>query len=329
MLQHQMTEPEMTVEEFLPIRDLVHEKSGMFFDENKLYLVRNRLVRRLTSLGINSFRDYFYHVKYDNSQVEFNHLMDALTNNETSFYRNEPQLLSFSDEVLPEIKKRKLDNGESKNLRIWSAGCSTGEEPYTLAILIAEKFGSREGWNIEIMANDISEEALKRSRRGEYSGITLRNVRPGILATYFDKHDGLYRVKPNIKAMVKFAHLNLNDQIKMSINTNFDVIFCRNVMIYFSEEAKKKLVRSYYNALRPGGYLYVGHSESLHGISKAFKLVYLKNALVYCKENVAEHKPINRQQSETKTNDSNIDTKPSGSARAFDLLSKVRTADAV
>lgn len=328
MLEHQTTEPEMTIDEFTQIRDLVHEKSGMFFDENKLYLVRNRLVRRLASLGINSFKDYFYHVKYDNSQVEFNHLMDALTNNETSFFRNEPQLLSFSDEVLPEIKKRKIDNGEPRNLRIWSAGCSTGEEPYTLAILIAEKFGSTEGWNIEIMANDISEEALKRSRRGEYSGLTLRNVKPTLLARHFEKHGDAYRIKPDIKGLVKFAHLNLNDQIKMSINTNFDVIFCRNVMIYFSEEAKKKLVRSYYNALRPGGYLYVGHSETLHGISKAFKLVYLKNALVYSKEYVPDGKPSNRQ-STTTINNSNIDSKPSGSARAFDLLSKVRTAGAV
>lgn len=329
MLQHQTTEPDMTVEEFTQIRDLVHEKSGMFFDENKLYLVRNRLVRRLASLGISSFRDYFYHVKYDNSQIEFNRLMDALTNNETSFFRNEPQLLSFSDEVLPEIKKRKTEKGEPKNLRIWSAGCSTGEEPYTLAMLIAEKFGSTEGWNIEIMANDISEEALRRSRRGEYSGITLRNVKPATLATHFEKHGDNYRIKPNIKGMVKFAHLNLNDQIKMSINTNFDVIFCRNVMIYFSEQAKKTLVRSYYNALRPGGYLYVGHSESLHGISKAFKLVYLKNALVYCKEYVGDRKSTINQNNTTTINDSDIDTNTSGSSRAFDLLSKVRTAGAV
>ena len=323
------TEPELTRDEFLMIRDFIHEKCGIYFPENKMYLVTNRLCRRMAELGIKSYRDYFYQVKYDASLVEFNQLMNLITTNETSFFRNEPQLLSFSDEVLPLLIQQKQAEKGIKTIRIWSAGCSTGEEPYTLAVIILERLKSLVGWNVEIIANDISEQVLQKARQGEYNGITLRNLKPDLLNKYFTKHGDNYRVNNDIRALVKFSHLNLNDPVKVTMNANFDTVFCRNVMIYFSDEVKVALVRNFYNALRPGGYFYIGHSETLHGVSKAFKLVYFKNALVYHKEAVGTAAtsatsgvmtPVRSAVSTgvTLTNAGN------STARALDLLSKLK-----
>ncbi len=312
-------ELDMSPEEFRMIRDFILERSGIFFAENKMYLVKNRLSKRMADLQMKSVRDYFYHVKYDLSMREFNALMDLVTTNETSFYRNEPQLLSFSDEVLPLLVTEKLQEKGLKTIRIWSAGCSTGEEPYTLAMIILEKLGSLAGWNVEIIANDISEQVLQKARQGEYSGITLRNVRPDVLQRFFTKSGETYKIKSEVKALVKFSHMNLNDPRKLSMLGNMDVVFCRNVMIYFSDDVRKQLVRGFYNILRPGGYLYIGHSETLHGISKAFKLVYFKNALVYQKE--AQTAP-NAPQT-TRVNVAAAGA-AGGASRALDLLSKIK-----
>ena len=314
---------EMTLEEFQMIRDFIHEKSGIFFAENKMYLVKNRLQKRMAELDMKTMRDYFYHVKYDVSQAEFNRLMVLMTTNETSFYRNEPQLLCFSDEVLPLLIEEKRKNRATQSIRIWSAGCSTGEEPYTLAMLILDRLAGAAGWTIEIIANDISEDVLARARRGEYNGITLRNVKPEKLDKYFTKVGEIYRVKPEVKALVKFSQINLNEDRKVAMLGNFDAVFCRNVMIYFSDDVKKRLVRGFFNALRPGGYFYIGHSETLHGISKAFKLVYFKNALVYRKEANETAIPAATTSQAAATMGAAAGA-AGGAARAMDLLSKIK-----
>ena len=327
MLTSSATEPEMTAEEFSMIRDFIHEKSGIFFAENKMYLLKNRLIKRMGELEIKSYRDYFYHVKYDTSLVEFKELMNLVTTNETSFFRNEPQLLSFSAEVLPLLIKAKTEGQEPKSIKIWSAGCSTGEEPYTLAMMIMERLGNLPGWKVEVIANDISEQVLQRARKGEYSGITMRNVKPTILNRFFDQAGEIYRVKPEIKALVKFSHINLNEPRQMSMHSGFDSIFCRNVMIYFSDEVKRQIVRGYYNGLLPGGYFYIGHSETLHGISKAFKLVYFKNALVYQKEAVAAasgSRPGSASGSATARPSAGKADAAGGARRAMDLLGKIK-----
>lgn len=283
---------ELTQEEFVQIRDFIHERSGIYFADNKLYLIRNRLTKRMSELQMRSFRDYLLHVKYDTSLKEFNELMNVVTTNETSFFRNEPQLQSFADELLPGLIQQKLTQRASRTIRIWSAGCSTGEEPYTLAILLLEKLRGQTGWQLEIIANDISEQVLAVARQGEYTGITLRNLRPDMLSKYFTVTGDRYRVNADVRALVRFTHMNLNDPRKLSVMNNLDVIFCRNVMIYFSEDVKKQLVRGFYNALAPNGYFFIGHSETLHGISKAFKLVYFKQSLVYQKEATAADTPL-------------------------------------
>lgn len=320
----QTEEPILSQEEFVMIRDFIHEKSGMYFADNKKYLIKNRLTKRLAALGMKNFKDYFYHVKYDTTQKEFNELMNLVTTNETSFFRNEPQLLSFSDEVLPLLIDEKEKEGRHKTLRIWSAGCSTGEEPYTLAVMILEKLKSRIGWNVEIIANDISEQVLHTARLGEYSGLTLRNIRPDMLSRYFTKEGDSFRVNKEVKALVKFAQMNLNDQKKFSINRDVDIIFCRNVMIYFSDEVRRGIIRGFYNSLRPGGYFYIGHSETLHGVSKAFKLVYFKNALVYQKEKVGAAASASPAGAAALRSTVTFAGASSGASRAMDLLSKIK-----
>lgn len=275
---------ELSKEDFEMFRDFIHERSGMFFADNKMYLLKNRLCKRINELGIKSYKDYFYRVKYDVSLKEFNYLMDLVTTNETSFFRNPPQLKSFAEEALPAIIKNKLDNKKPKTIKIWSAGCSTGEEPFTLAMILLEHLGSASGWKIEIVATDISEQVLTAARRGLYNEMSLRTTPKDMVIKYFKNDGQKFIISPAVKNLVRFGFLNLHDSRKLSMYTNMDFIFCRNVMIYFSDEVKKELVRCFYNSLTPGGYFYIGHSESLHGISKAFKLVYFKNALVYNKE---------------------------------------------
>ncbi|RKX29931.1 MAG: protein-glutamate O-methyltransferase CheR [Candidatus Zixiibacteriota bacterium] len=330
MLENKTQDLDMNRDDFLMIRDYIHEKSGIFFAENKMYLVKNRLSKRVSELSIKTYKDYLYHVKYDTSMKEFHHLMDLMTTNETSFFRNEPQLQSFSKEVLPLIIDKKQKEGGAKTIKIWSAGCSTGEEPYTLAMIVQEKLATLPGWKSEIVANDISEEVLQKARKGEYSGITLRNIVPTYLTKYFTKSGDKYIVKPEIKAMVKFSFINLNQPRMISLNSNCDVIFCRNVMIYFSDEVKKQIVRGYYNSLRPGGYFYIGHSETLHGISKSFKLVYFKNALVYQKEDSGTSKSRPALSATLAGARKHVTQRASsqgattGASKAIDLLSKIK-----
>lgn len=315
---------QMSQEEFVQIRDFIHERSGIFFAENKMYLVKNRLARRMAELQIKTVRDYFYRVKYDVSQREFKKLMDLVTTNETSFFRNEPQLRSFQEEVLPLLLKEKQASGGKKSIRIWSAGCSTGEEPYTLAIILLEALKASPGWTVEIIANDISEEVLQKARQGRYSGLTLRNMKPDVLARHFVQDGEHYQVTPAVKALVKFSHVNLNEPRSMSLVGDVDVVFCRNVMIYFSDEVKKDLVRRFFDSLQPGGFFFIGHSETLHGISKAFKLMYFKHALVYRKEPVADARPARPTIGGNGARANQTSTASSGANRAIELLKQIK-----
>lgn len=274
---------QLTDGDFKLFRDYIHENCGIYFEDNKMYLLQNRLSRRLTELGIKSFRDYYYHVKYDNSRQEFYNLMNIVTTNETSFFRNETQLDSFADFILPKVIDEKRIEGH-KTLKLWSAGCSTGDEPYSLAIILLDKLKSSNYFDIQIYANDINQKVLKSAREGKYHKSRLVNVNNEYLKRYFTFDGENYQVCKEIKNLVKFTQMNLNDHNQFVLIHNMDFIFCRNVMIYFSSEAKKKLIRNFYDTLNPGGYLFLGLSESLHGISKAFKLKFYNNCLTYQKE---------------------------------------------
>ena len=273
-------------ETFRLLRDMIYEQSGIFFPESKKYLLENRLRRRLEERNCQTFEDYYYFLKYDpGREGEFLCLFDVVTTNETSFFRDPGQLMAFENGVLHTLVKEKETRGE-KRLRFWSAGCSTGEEPYTLAIIIKERQEQLKNWTVEIMASDISEGVLQSAKRAIYNQNAIRNTPPAILTRYFRNSGGNYAVKEEVKNLVRFYRLNLFDQARVRAVRGMDVVFCRNVLIYFEDKAKKHVVSWFYDSLNPGGYLFLGRAESLYNISRAFKLVNFDGRPVYKKEAV-------------------------------------------
>ena len=276
-----LREPQLSDELFVQLRDMIYRKSGMFFNESKKYLLERRIENRLKELGLEKFEDYYYLLKYSpDGEEEFRALLDEITINETSFYRNAPQMEVFQKYLLPEVLKAK----KVKQLKLWSAGCSTGEEPYTLAILILEVLGAGiSGWSVDILGVDISQSALEKARKGEYGHYTLRNMPLRLVQKYFVKDGPIYKVREEVKKLVRFEAINLLDRSQTNKIRGMDFVFCRNVLIYFDAEARRRVVASFYESLNPGGYLFIGHSESLHGISRSFDLVHFPKVIVYKK----------------------------------------------
>ncbi|WP_320005799.1 protein-glutamate O-methyltransferase CheR [Maridesulfovibrio sp.] len=270
--------------EFTQLRDFIYEQAGIFIAGNRKYLLENRLANRLKELNLKSFGEYYYYLQYDpGKKTELNKLFEVITTNETSFYRNPPQLKVFQTKVLPAVFDELRKKGR-KRLRIWSAGCSTGEEPYTLSMIIHDVLGPElKNWDIKITANDLSERVLKSARRAVYSEYSLRTTPKEIIAKYFDKDGKQYKVKPAIKQLVSFGQINLSDRMQVKRVERSEIVFCRNVIIYFDEAMKKKVINAYYDNLVPGGYLIIGHSESLHNITRAFKPVHHPGAIIYQK----------------------------------------------
>lgn len=267
---------------FRLLRDFIHGYCGIFFDDGSKFLLERRLGRRLEQHRLKSFEEYYHFLRYDRKrEEELTILIDNLTTNETYFFRESPQLRAFSEEILPELRETLAAR---KTLRIWSAGCSTGEEPYTIAMLLIESGTWWRDWQVEILGSDINQRVLHTARRGVYKKSAHRVTSPDMLKKYFvEEEKGDYRINDAVRELVSFSYLNLLDPFKTSLIYNMDVIFCRNVIIYFDREAKKKVIGSFHDKLREGGYLLLGHSESLINISNAFVLRTLKNDMVYQK----------------------------------------------
>jgi chemotaxis protein methyltransferase CheR len=277
-------EPEttMTEEEFRLIRDLIHSHCGIFFDSDAKFLLEKRLARRLDQHQLPGFKEYYHFLKYSRGKdQELSDIMDILTTNETYFFREEFQLNAFVGELLPELKAVKERRGD-RTIRIWSAGCSTGEEPYTIAMLILET-GLFKDWKIEIVGTDISHRVLQHARKGLYGKSSFRTTSPERSRRFFHEQDGLYRVNDEVRSLVTISHLNLLDENRMILLGKMDIIFCRNVIIYFDKAAKRLVVESFYRSLREGGYLLLGHAESLLNTTTAFALKHLKSDMVYQK----------------------------------------------
>lgn len=270
----------MTDEEFPLLRDLIYSYSGLFFSDDNRYLLERRLAPRLAFRQLSTFHEYYYFLKYDVSRdQELSDIMDVLTTNETYFFRESFQLKAFTDEILPVLLTLKARHCD-KTIRIWSAGCSTGEEPYTIAMLLLDK-PELAGWKIEIIGTDISQRVLHHARKGVYGNTSFRVTEPHYKSRYFIEQDGGYRVADRIREFVTFSRLNLYDSGKYLFLGKMDIIFCRNVIIYFDMPAKKRVIENFYNTLQPGGFLLLGHSESLMNITTAFKLRHFKNDMVY------------------------------------------------
>ncbi|MBN2402530.1 MAG: protein-glutamate O-methyltransferase [Spirochaetes bacterium] len=262
----------LTEKEFEKFAKLIYEESGIFLKSVKITLLSNRLRKRLKALNLNTYIDYYNYIEnLPDRSKEIEALLDVVSTNETYFFRNEKQFEALQSECLPDIAKK---NQSKKKLRIWSAGCSTGEEPYTIAICIFELMPMFRDWHVEIIASDIAVSVLDFAKQGEYSGRRIDKVRPELLKKYFN-HDSqnpdLFKIKDEIKHIVSFKMLNL---FKDTYPPDLDIIFCRNVMIYFDKDHQRRLLSGFYRSISKVGYLFLGHSETIHTISDDF--VYKK-----------------------------------------------------
>ena len=275
----------LTNKSFEDWRKYIYDNCGILFQENKKYLLESRLQKRVTHLGFSSFDEYFDHLRFSAAgRDEKKYLYEAITINETFFFRNQPQLDALVTTILPPIIQAKGKLGKNK-IRIWSAASSSGEEAYSVAIsiidLLKPKFPALE---IEIVGTDISNAVVETAKKGIYKDYSTRNTTGYYLKKYFKKVDGGLEVDDSIKKLVTFKVMNLYDDISMKAMINFDVIFCANVLIYFDQQSKIKVIANLYNSLNKGGFLFIGYSETLHNISKAFKLVSFPKTIGYQKE---------------------------------------------
>ncbi|MGE5809878.1 MAG: CheR family methyltransferase [Ignavibacteria bacterium] len=262
-------------------RKFIYDSCGIYYQDNKKYLLESRLQKRVNHLRLSGFEDYLIYIKNAPGRTEeIKYLHDAITINETFFFRNQPQLDALSSSVIPDIIK----NGKNK-IRIWSAASSSGEEAYSIAITIIEtlipKYPQLE---FELIGTDLSHSAIESAMKGVYREYSVRNIPPPVLKKYFKSNAHFFELNPEIRKRVSFKVMNLFDEQSTKNMLNYDIIFCANVLIYFDLKAKIKVVSRLYNSLCKNGYLFIGYSETLHNISKAFRLVNFPKTIGYKKE---------------------------------------------
>lgn len=275
--------PRMSDEEFRLIRDFLVAKVGLHFDVKMKFLLERRLYRRLELRQLRHYRAYEQFLRYDpQGPKELEEMVELLTTNETYFFRENYQLEALTGEILPEIIRRKHSAADLR-LKIWSAGCSSGEEPYTLSMLMHEQPFFK-GWDVEIIGTDINQKVLAKARAGIYTEHSLRGVPVGRMDGYIEKYaDGRFRISDGIRKNVTFGAVNLLDRSKLSFLRDVDVILCRNVLIYFDTSSKRQVVDTFHEKLVSGGYLLLGHSESLLNLSTRFVLRHFEKDMVYQK----------------------------------------------
>jgi chemotaxis protein methyltransferase CheR len=270
--------------ELVRIRDLVYQVAGIFHPDNKLRLLLDRCGRRMKELKISTLREYFDCLTIrPTRQTELVSLLNEITIGETCFFRSQPQLDALRHIVIPKILAAKSAL-PIRRLRIWSAGCSTGEEPYTLSMLMLEELHGRlKDWTIEILATDLNERSLAHAKNAIYGTYSTRNLTPYYRQKYFTPAGEQLQVQPVVHKSIAFSRLNLSDDGRMTFMKGLDVIFCCNVLIYFDLVSKRRVIQHFYNNLLPHGYLFLGHSESLFGITDEFRLIHLPGATTYIK----------------------------------------------
>lgn len=275
-----------TSEPLIQIRDLIYKTAGIFQADNKLQLLERHCSKRMKALGVPTFHGYYGCLTVNPMhQGEMVSLLNEITIGETFFFRNRPQLDAIRKIVLPTIidAKSRLKTAQSP-LRIWSAGCSTGEEPFTLSMmLLDETQDTLNGYGVEILATDLNERSIAHAKTGCYDDHSTRNLEPHFRNKYFSISGDKLQVKPEVQANVSFSRLNLLDDSRMLFAKAMDLILCCNVLIYFDSASKRRVIQHFYRNLLPHGYLLLGHSESLFGISEDFRLVHMPSATAYVK----------------------------------------------
>ena len=268
--------------ELSEIRMLIEERTGIRFDESRERFFSTRVSEHLHAKGFARGTDLLRAMRKSN--VEYEALLERLLTQETSFFRYPAVYETLEKRVLPELHIKKFWKNP-RTLRIWSAGCSTGEEPYSIAITIADALNFADAWNVEILATDVGRLALKNAERGVYAGRSIASVKKAQLAAHFAQMENGYQVKPRLRKMVTFAQMNLASAVYVG---RMDLIFCMNVLIYFSEERRHLLVQRFYDTLEPGGYLFLGHSESISKMPVKFQAIVLNDCILYRKPTAEE-----------------------------------------
>lgn len=275
--------PKLSNETFTLISGLIYSRSGISFALTKKYLLEARLQKRLEGLSLKTFEDYYYYLTYDaEKEKEITRLLNTVVTNETSFFRDVMQLNAFRKGVMPRLLSDK-DRSRSTNIKLWSAACSTGEEPYTLAIMLLDDGIPSRGYGAEILASDLSDNVIKSAQAGVYEKYALRNTPEAYIARYFQNNSDMYAVNKRVRELVRYRKINLYNSLETATVKSVDVIFCRNVLIYFDDASKKKVLAHLYDSLNKGGYLFVGFSESLHDVTRLFKPLSMERTVVYQK----------------------------------------------
>jgi chemotaxis protein methyltransferase CheR len=274
---------ELAEEEFRLLRDLIHEQFGLYYDDSQRSSLRARLAGRLSLLGLLSFEDYYRYLRFAPERAaELARMVSHLTNNETYFFREQPQLQVFADNTLRTLRERKTQTGD-RTLRVLSAGCSTGEEAMTLAMIIYDSGQFFWNWDVRIFGMDLDPEALEKAERGTYHQNSMRAVNLERLERHFIKDGKTVRVKDAVRKLVSFRQGNLVEAESYVGLRPLDVIFCRNVLIYFSDGSIRRAMELFFESLVPGGYLFLGHAESLGRITDIFTPVRFQGAMAYQK----------------------------------------------
>ena len=283
------SEPVLRADEYRLLRDLVSERLGIWFGPDSRLSLERRLRERLTVRGLTSYGDYYQLLNYSPlAHEEWEEAAELLTTHETYFYREDYQLRAFKNELLPMLAERLKSR---RRLQVWSAGCSTGEEAYTIAMLVLES-GLFDGWEVRVYGSDLSKKCISAARRGIYGATSFRTTSDDSKRAWFVAPSQrepsvsageMLGVAPEVRALCHFGQMNLLDEERTHLVGRCDVIFCRNVLIYFDGPSRRRVIEMFHERLVPGGILLLGHAESLLNVSTAFELLHLREDLVYKK----------------------------------------------
>lgn len=271
----------LSIEEFKILRDLIYSYSGMSFNENKIPFLNRRVKQRIEQLGLKSTLDYCRYLSVHRNSDEMEDLIELIATYETYFFRDYSQLKMLAEGVLPILAEEK--EGQRKDLHILSAGCSTGDEPYTIAIILQEMLEKPEQWTLHIDAVDISNKALKKAGQARYSSRSLRETPYLYRENHFDKDEDEFTLNENTKNMVRFTRANLMNRDQMLALGRYDIIMCRNVLIYFDKKSSEKVMDHFYEILKPGGFIFLGAAESVGRLTHLFKMIRLDKSFLYRK----------------------------------------------
>lgn len=275
-----MADPSITDADFEKFREFFYRKTGIQFEPSKRYFVDKRLVERIEQTDSGCFRNYFTMLRFEASGEELQHLTNLMTVNETYFFREEYQFQCLVNSLLPDITLRKKSEGP---IRIWVIPSSSGEEPYSIALYLLEYWAGINDWDIEIISSDIDTRILAEARRGLYSQRSVQHLPEALLHKYFERSTEGYQICDDLREAIEFTRVNLSDRADTRAYRDFDVVFCRNLLIYFDDVSRKAAAETFYDALKPGGYICLGHSESMSRFSSLYKVRKFPEAIVYQK----------------------------------------------